>query len=248
MSEKSSLSKKNTVVLVINWVFGLLFTLIGIISIFTDPIQGIVMLIMAAALLPPVTNLIEKKWKFHLSAPMKIAVLVIGLIIIGATVEPSSISPEQKNNENMTSPQQEKADEEIEQDESSTQAVIEEEITGLKFEEGTPVDGAENYVANKGGAVVQLLGPGDNLSGASIIALLGGDAGENMLTLAMVIGFSNVMDESSVDWISEKFQEVASNPTKEYSNSRIFGDKLFEVNFTPSDYFNSFTLEIKSTK
>jgi hypothetical protein len=91
MSDQTTQSKKITIGLVLSWIFGTLFALTGIFSIFSDPIPGLVMLVMAAAILPPVTKLVDQKWKFSLSRGMKIGVIVIGLIIFGATVNPSSI-------------------------------------------------------------------------------------------------------------------------------------------------------------
>ena len=90
MSDQTTQSKKITIGLVLSWIFGTLFALTGIFSIFSDPIPGLVMLVMAAVILPPVTKLVDQKWRFNLSRGMKIGVIVIGLIIFGATVNPSS--------------------------------------------------------------------------------------------------------------------------------------------------------------
>ena len=102
MSEQTTQSKKITVGLILGWIFGVLFALTGIVSVFSEPIPGLVMLVMAAVLLPPVTKLVDQKWKFHLSRGLKIVVIIIGLIIFGATVDTSNVSTTQQ-----TEPQKE---------------------------------------------------------------------------------------------------------------------------------------------
>lgn len=88
-NEQAKSSKKITVGLILSWIFGILFALTGIISVFSEPIPGIVMLIMAAVLLPPVNKFVDEKWKFHLSGGMKVVVLIIGFIIFGSTIDTS---------------------------------------------------------------------------------------------------------------------------------------------------------------
>jgi len=97
MSEQTTPSKKISVGLILSWIFGVLFALTGIVSVFSEPIPGLVMLVMAAVLLPPVTKLVDQKWKFHLSKGMKIVVIIIGFIIFGATIDTSNVSTTQQN-------------------------------------------------------------------------------------------------------------------------------------------------------
>ena len=129
MSEQTTQSKKITVGLILSWIFGTLFALTGIVSIFSEPISGFVMLAMAAVLLPPVIKLIDQKWKFHLSGGIKIAVVVIGLIIFGATVDTSNTSTTQQSkipkkeqiSNNETTTKNEKADEQVNEEQSQTE-------------------------------------------------------------------------------------------------------------------------------
>lgn len=96
-NEQVKSSKKITVGLILSWIFGILFALTGIISVFSEPIQGIIMLIMAAVLLPPVNKVVNEKWEFHLSGGMKIVVIIIGFVIFGSTVDTSEIEKKQNN-------------------------------------------------------------------------------------------------------------------------------------------------------
>jgi len=66
MTNKLHQAKKSAG-LILSWIFGILFGLTGIITIFSDPIPGIVMLIMAAVLIPTINKLVDEKWKIHLS-------------------------------------------------------------------------------------------------------------------------------------------------------------------------------------
>lgn len=97
-NERTIPSKKITVALILSWIFGIFFTLIGIIAVFSDPIPGIIMLVMAAVLLPPVNTLVDEKWKFHLSGGMKVVIVFIGFIILGSTVDTSK---QQSNHEQL---------------------------------------------------------------------------------------------------------------------------------------------------
>jgi len=115
MSEQLQ-SKKISVGLVLSWIFGILFALIGIVSVFSEPISGIIMLAMAAVLLPPIVKLVDDKWKFHLSGGIKIIVIIIGFIIFGATVDKQKIAnqdkPQQQAQEQQQNIQSTKNDEE----------------------------------------------------------------------------------------------------------------------------------------
>jgi hypothetical protein len=91
MTEETTQSKKITIGLILSWVFGVVFALNGIIFIFFVPTGGLIMLIMSIVILPPVTKLVDKKWKFHLSKGVKVGVIIIGLILFGATVDTSNI-------------------------------------------------------------------------------------------------------------------------------------------------------------
>lgn len=97
MSEQKS-NKKTSIGSILSWIFGVLFALIGIVSVFSDPIPGLIMLIMAAVLLPPVVKLIEQKSNFKLTRGIKAVVLIIGFIVFGATVDTSTTTLNQPQN------------------------------------------------------------------------------------------------------------------------------------------------------
>lgn len=55
------------------------------------------MLIMAIVLVPSTNKLIDEKWKIHLSTGIKIAVIFVGFIIFGLTINNPEIEKQQNN-------------------------------------------------------------------------------------------------------------------------------------------------------
>lgn len=92
MNEQGKQKGKILVGLIISWVLAIIFFLIGIFSIFSNLLSGLTMLIMAIVIFPPVTKIVYKKWKFSIPKGIKIGVIVIGLIIVGAMIDSSSTS------------------------------------------------------------------------------------------------------------------------------------------------------------
>jgi hypothetical protein len=137
MSEQTTPSKKITIGLILSWIFGVLFALTGITSVFSEPIPGLVMLVMAAVLLPPVTKLIDQKWKFHLSGGMKIVVIIIGFVIFGATVDTSNVSTTQQA-ESQKEEQQAARNEDVVDETATTQQVSEEQVANEEKTEAIP--------------------------------------------------------------------------------------------------------------
>lgn len=89
MNKQTTPSKKITVGLILSWFFGCLLSLAGIPIVFSVPRQGLVMLIMAAVLLPPINKIVEEKFNFRLFGGVKVVVIIIGFIILGSIVVPS---------------------------------------------------------------------------------------------------------------------------------------------------------------
>lgn len=97
MSEQITPSKKISIGFILSWIFGIFFAIVGFSGIVSgEPIPGILMLIMAAVLLPPINKLVDEKWKFHLSGGMKAVVIIIGFIIFGSTIDTSGVSNTQQ--------------------------------------------------------------------------------------------------------------------------------------------------------
>ncbi len=97
MSENIKQDKKTRISLMLSWVFGVLFGLSGIFSVFSDPIPGLSMLIISAVLIPPVARLISQKLKLNFSKGIKAGVIIVCLIIFSATISSPDNSSDQKN-------------------------------------------------------------------------------------------------------------------------------------------------------
>lgn len=66
---------------ILKWVFGIFFTIAGIGGLFTDPIVGIIFLLVGLFILPPTFNLLEDKTSVNFSSKTKWATVSIGLIL-----------------------------------------------------------------------------------------------------------------------------------------------------------------------
>ncbi|WP_269517919.1 hypothetical protein [Alteromonas sp. BMJM2] len=69
------------VYLVLNWLFGVIFFLLGIVTVFSAPVSGLALLLMSTLLIPPVRDFAFSKT--HISIPVKIrAISLIALFFI----------------------------------------------------------------------------------------------------------------------------------------------------------------------
>lgn len=104
--------KKITVGLILSWILGILAAISGITSLFSQPLTGILLLVLAVILLPPANKLMAEKLRFSISGGLKFIIVIVLLGIIGATMSsnrssvPSSQSEQQQNTENQNQEQQ----------------------------------------------------------------------------------------------------------------------------------------------
>ncbi len=83
----------NNLYKLLGWIIGLLVLLIGIVSIFSDPIIGILFILIAALILPGVTSFIKQKWNVSLSRMTRTITGVVLVVIFGIAVSARSTSP-----------------------------------------------------------------------------------------------------------------------------------------------------------
>lgn len=91
MANEKLTGKKITLGFVLSWIFGVIFALSGLGLIFSDFAGGIIMCLMAAILLPPVNELVDSKFKFHLSGGIKIVLILLGLASFGLLRDTSDL-------------------------------------------------------------------------------------------------------------------------------------------------------------
>lgn len=90
-NQSSEVKTKNiTLVSIIAWVLGVGCVLTGIGTLISKPLVGILYLLAAAVLIPPVCRSIQKKMNINLSRNVKILIVVILFFIIGTSMTDSS--------------------------------------------------------------------------------------------------------------------------------------------------------------
>jgi len=103
--------KKITLGFILSWGLGVLMTVSGITLLFSQPITGILMLLLAIVLLPPANKFMADKFKFSISGSLKFVLVIVLLGIIGATMDVTNYSAPQRDRK--THPTTEKQPEEV---------------------------------------------------------------------------------------------------------------------------------------
>ena len=84
LNESSEVKAKNiTLGSSLGWIFGIIFGFVGIISLFTSFMSGIIMIIVTVIIFPPFVTLLKKKYNFGLSRNMKIVTVAVLLLMVG---------------------------------------------------------------------------------------------------------------------------------------------------------------------
>ncbi|MDH5184881.1 MAG: hypothetical protein OEX12_13445 [Gammaproteobacteria bacterium] len=71
------------VFLILNWGFGGLFMLTGLVSVLKDPLPGFILIVIGAFLLPPIRNFIYSKTNKSISVKQRSVILVVLIILLG---------------------------------------------------------------------------------------------------------------------------------------------------------------------
>lgn len=103
---QSKAHTKITIGLVLSWGLGVLAAISGVTLLFSQLLTGILMLLLAAVLLPPVNKFVADKLHFSISGGLKFVVVIILLGVIGVTMSTDSNS----NSNTSTVPSAEQAD------------------------------------------------------------------------------------------------------------------------------------------
>ncbi len=75
--------KHITLGFVAGWVLGILFVVPAVVMLFSEPFTGLLFLIIAALLLPPVNKFVKEKYNVSLSGGLKAVLIIVLLIIVG---------------------------------------------------------------------------------------------------------------------------------------------------------------------
>ncbi len=93
--------KKITVGLILSWGLGTLAFISGVIWLFIHFLTGILILLLAAVLLPPVNKLVADRFKFSISWGLKFILVIILLSLIGATQGTRTLEKVEKGKEKI---------------------------------------------------------------------------------------------------------------------------------------------------
>lgn len=104
---QSKAHTKITIGLVLSWGLGVLAAISGVTLLFSQLLTGILMLLLASVLLPPVNKFVADKLHFSISGGLKFVVVIILLGVIGATMSTDSNS----NSDTSTVPSAEQVNE-----------------------------------------------------------------------------------------------------------------------------------------
>jgi len=107
--EQNNQSKAHTKVtlgLVLSWGLGVLAAISGVTLLFSQLLTGILMLLLAAVLLPPVNKFVADKLHFSISGGLKFVVVIILLGVIGATMSTDSNSNSNTNTSTVPNAEQ----------------------------------------------------------------------------------------------------------------------------------------------
>ncbi len=114
INQSSEVKTKNiTLSSVLKWIFGVIFTMVGVTSIFSDFLPGISFLVIGLIFLPPFNKFLKNKFNFVLSRNVKIGIVSILVVLAGATMDtkPKDVSEttpnvtnSQKESNTVTSP------------------------------------------------------------------------------------------------------------------------------------------------
>lgn len=75
---------------IISWIIGVLLAVTGFISLFSDFIPGLFLLLAAVMILKPTRQFVMSKIRMSVSRPIKIGIVILFLVIAGATMDTES--------------------------------------------------------------------------------------------------------------------------------------------------------------
>lgn len=83
-------TKKITLGLIVSWVLGVLIGIAGVGTLFTDPVPGILFILIALVLLPPVNTTLKNHYNLSLSGGVKVVLIIALLGVASASLKTES--------------------------------------------------------------------------------------------------------------------------------------------------------------
>lgn len=124
MEENNSKQEnKITIGFIIGWGLGVLAGIAGVGLLFSEPLPGILFVVLALVVSPPVGKMVKEKFNFSLSGGVKVVLAIVLLGVIGASIDTESTSlsspvVSDNNTEQPVAAEQEQEQEEVPQQKS----------------------------------------------------------------------------------------------------------------------------------
>lgn len=100
-------TKNITFGLVFGWLFGILTGLSGITFLFSEPLTGVLLILVSLISLPPASKMLKEKMNLSLSKGLKIVLVLILLVIVGTTMSDSDTATVASSKEEASTPARE---------------------------------------------------------------------------------------------------------------------------------------------
>lgn len=204
--------KKVTLGLILGWGLGVLAAISGVTLLFSEPLTGVLMLVLSAVLLPPANKFVADKFNFSISGGLKFILVVVLLGVIGATMSTDS------NSNTSIVPNSEQADE------------VEAEDTSVPREYKSALNKAASYAntmhMSKRGVYDQLVSEyGEKFSAAAAqYAIDNVKADWNANALAKAKNYQDTMNMSPSaihDQLTSEFGEKFTQTEADYATQHL---------------------------
>jgi len=124
---------KITLGLTIGWILGVLAAIAGIGMLFTEPVPGILFILLALVVLPPANRIVKEKFNISLSGGMKVVLVIIIIGVAGANMDTETV-PESNSIVTDTAPEVLESEDGLVNTTNKTEVVTRESVDTLKTE------------------------------------------------------------------------------------------------------------------
>lgn len=116
----------------------------------------------------------------------------------------------------------------------------------IDFTQGAAVNGQDNYTAQAGQNLIQLIGPADDLSEASSTALVDDSSttADNLKALIFVFGLGNIIDSDSGNWITNTIKVESNSGQDSAKQSTVINGRKYELDMGMIGTVRSYTLQV----
>jgi hypothetical protein len=121
--------------------------------------------------------------------------------------------------------------------------------TTIDFKQGDQLNGQDNYVAQQGQNIIQLIGPADNLTeieGEATVDTQAQNYMDNITSLIYVVGVANVIDPQAKDWVTHTIDNEMKSGKSTVSEDKVIDGRDYTVELKAAN--NSTTFIVLTVK